>query len=448
VAVLILGVFFAGLLAYGLFSRVFDSRSLTPQIVVLVLGLGLGMVLTGSDEIGFDIELLHVAGEVALILVLFIDAARIDVGALRGSAGLPVRLLAIGLPLTIVAGAIAAMVVLPGVTLLDAALLAVLVAPTDAALGALVVSSPGIPLRIRQALNVESGLNDGLVTPLVVVLAAASLAGTAGTDGWIGSAIWQIVLGSAAGLGVGVGGALLLRTAVRRGWMLDGARWMAAPALAFLAWFAADLLGGNAFVAAFVAGLASTATFGHVPDSFLEFGAVAGELVGLAVFFMFGVLVPTLGPFDAPLILFAVLALTIVRMGPVALSLRGTGLAPPTVAIVGWFGPRGLATIVLALVAIGDGAAEPPAFAPVVVSAVALTVVLSVLAHGLSAGPAVRWYEGAIRRLPSGAPELAVVTELPVRTRAISPAAGWISGHGSSAADDASSADPPRGSPP
>jgi NhaP-type Na+/H+ or K+/H+ antiporter len=423
---LILGLFFAGLLAYGLFSRVLDARSLTPQIVMLVLGLGLGVVVAGSSEVAIDTELLHVAGEAALILCLFIDAARIDVGALRGSAGLPVRLLAIGLPLTLLLGTAVAAMLLPGILLIDAVLLAILIAPTDAALGVLVVSSPKVPIRIRQALNVESGLNDGLVTPLVLVAVVAGQADGSGSGGWVADAVAQIGFGTLAGLAVGVGGALLLRVATRRHWMLDGARWMAAPALAFLAWFIALQLGGNAFVAAFVAGLASTATFGRVPDDYLEFGEVGGELLGLAVFFMFGVLVPALGPYDLPVILFAILGLTLVRMLPVALSLVGTGLSPATSTFMGWFGPRGLASIVLALVAIGDGAGVPPTFSPVVISAVALTVTLSVLAHGLSAGPAVAWYARAVARLPAGAAEHASSSALPVRSRAMDSVGGGL----------------------
>jgi NhaP-type Na+/H+ or K+/H+ antiporter len=402
---------------------VLDARSLTPQIVMLGLGLVLGVIVAGTPEVGIDTELLHVAGEAALILCLFVDAARIDIGALRGGAGLPTRLLAVGLPLTLVAGTLGALVLFPDLPLLSAILLAILVAPTDAALGVLVVSSPKVPIRIRQALNVESGLNDGLVTPLVLVVVVAGQAEGSGTSGWVVDALAQIGLGVVAGVVVGAGGATLLRFALQRGWVLDGARWVLAPALAFLAWFVAMELGGNAFVAAFVAGFAATATIGRVSDELLEFGEVGGELLGLAVFFMFGVLVPSLGPFDLPTVLFAIAALTVLRMVPVALSLVGTRLAPATVAFMGWFGPRGLASIVLALVAIGDGAEGPPTLAPVVIAAVALTVTLSVLTHGLSAGPAVRWYAGAIAHLPSGAPELASTSLVPVRGRALATSA-------------------------
>lgn len=229
---LILGTFFAGLLAYGLFSRVLDGRGITPQIAALLLGLGLGVLIAGTAEVPVDVELLRRFGEAALILCLFVDAARIDVGALRGTATLPVRLLAIGLPLTVIAGTAAALLLVPGLTMLDAVLLAALVAPTDAALGALVVTSPHLPLRIRQALNVESGLNDGLVTPIVLVVAAAIAAEEgAGSTHLVADAVRAIGLGTVAGLVVGVGGAWLLRTSTRRGWMLAGAHWMTGPAM-------------------------------------------------------------------------------------------------------------------------------------------------------------------------------------------------------------------------
>lgn len=400
---LTVGLFCLGLLAIGLLSRRLEARSLTPQIVLLTLGLVLGFVIRDQPELIADASILHEAGEVALILALFVDAARIDVGALRGSAGLPVRLLAIGLPLTVLLGAIIALAIFPELTIVEALLLAALVAPTDAALGAQVVNSPRVPLRIRQALNVESGLNDGLVTPLVVVTALVVAEGTTGGGG-LADAVSQIVFGTVAGIVVGVGGALLLRVAVARSSILDEARWTAGPALALLAWALAVQLGGNAFVAAFVAGIAMTATYGRVPEAVLEFAARSGDLIGLIVFFLFGTIVAGIGGIGLPSVVFAVLALTVVRMLPVAVALIGTRLAPATIAFMGWFGPRGLASIVLALVALGDSAGEP-GISPAIIGAVVLTVVFSVIAHGLTAGPGVAAYARAVDRLPDDAPD-------------------------------------------
>src|SRR6185436_20373186 len=227
---LTIGLFFAGLLVYALVSRLLDRASISAQIVMLVIGVGLGIAAKGTPEATFETEILGIAGELALILALVVDAARIDVGALRRTAGLPVRLLVIGLPLTIVIGTIAALV-LPGISLLEAVIVATLLAPTDAALGAVVVNSRIVPRRIRQALNVESGLNDGLVTPIVLVAASLAVAeADTGETAWIADAVAQIVLGAIAGIGVGALGAVALRVAVGRGWMLEGTHWIAAVA--------------------------------------------------------------------------------------------------------------------------------------------------------------------------------------------------------------------------
>jgi len=419
--VVILGVFVLGLLGYALFSRPLQRWSLTPQIVMLTLGIGIGLAVTDRALLGVDVGVLHTAGEFALVLALYVDAARVDVPALRHAAGLPVRLLGIGFPLTLLAGLVAALLLLPGLTLVEAFLVAALVAPTDAALGAIVVSSQRVPLRIRQALNVESGLNDGLVTPLVLVAAALAAAETTRTSmgPWVGDAVTQVVVGGVAGGAVGAGGALAIRWATSHGWILPGARWIGAPVVAVFAWFVAHELGGNAFVAAFVAGLASTATVGQAADEDLEVGEIGGELLGLATFFLFGVLVPSIVTLDARLVAFAVVALTVGRMAPVALALLGTRLARASVGFIGWFGPRGLASIVLAIVALGDE--RTPTLDPIIVAAVATAVVLSVYAHGLSAGPAVRWYAAAVERLPSDAPEHEAAMEVRPRRGVLGP---------------------------
>ena len=412
----IIGVFFSALLGYALWSRPLDRIGVTPHIIMVVAGLGLGIALQGTEGLLFDTELLRIAGEFALILALAVDAARIDIGALRRTAGLPLRLLGIGLPLTIVVGTVVAMVVLPGITLLDALIIATLLAPTDAALGAMVVNSRVVPLRIRQALNVESGLNDGLVTPIVLV--AVALAGAreeVADPAWVIDAVAQISLGALAGVLIGVVGGLSLRLAMARHWMQEGATWIIVPAIAMLAWFVAHEIGGNVFVAAFVAGLALTAAYGRVPQALLEFADAGGELLGLGVFLLFGTVLSGLGAaLSLSAVLYAALSLTVIRMLPVAIALRGADLRRPTVAFIGWFGPRGLASIVLTLVALGDGRGVPP-FGAEIVAPVALTIALSVIAHGLSAGPAVRRYGNFVSTLPDEAVENRTTADLPTR---------------------------------
>jgi sodium/hydrogen antiporter len=415
---LIIGIFFASLLAYALFSRPLDKRSVTPQIVLLGSGVGFALLLQASSDMTIDATMLGAAGELALILALVVDAARINIRALRRTAALPIRLLVIGLPLTIVAGTIMAMLVLPGMTFVNAVIVATLLAPTDAALGAMVVNSTVVPRRIRQAINVESGLNDGLVTPIVLVAASFAVAGGTAASGeptWITDAIAEIALGAGGGVLVGVVGALALRMAVDRRWMHDNTHWIAAPAIGLLAWVVAHEVGGNVFVAAFAAGLAMTAAYGRVPRAFLEFAELGGELAGLIVFFLFGsLLVAMAGAISVPVLIYAVLSLTLVRMLPVAISLVGTHLRPPTVVFIGWFGPRGLASIVLTLVALGDGGGTPP-FGTTIVATVATTIALSVILHGLSARPAVTSYGSYVATLTDDAAELRQTTAL--RTR-------------------------------
>lgn len=409
-----LGVFAAAVLAYALFSRRLGRWSVTPQIVCMATGLVLGLAIADLPLEPEGGENLRLVGEFALVLCLFSDASRIHIRSLRGSAVVPIRLLLIGLPLTIVLGIAFGLVVLPGLGLLAAFLLAALLAPTDAGLGQAVVADMRIPIRIRQAINVESGLNDGIVTPLVLLAIAIGGAEATGNDPeWVRFAVAEIGWGVIVGAALGVAGAGLTRWAVAHDLLAVSVRWAVAPAVAVLAWTLTPMLGGNAFIAAFTAGLAATATAGPATRNYSEFGETLGEVAGLAVFFLFGALVPLVGGYSVPVVAYALLSLTIIRMLPVAIALFGTGLSRPTVAFIGWFGPRGLASIVLTLLALGDG--DVPAFPPEVAATVTVTVFLSVLVHGLSAGPLTAWYGRFAKGLPSEAHELHDAPALPTR---------------------------------
>jgi sodium/hydrogen antiporter len=415
---LIIGLFAAALLAYALVSRSLDRWSITPQIVVMGVGLMAGVVASEIPETELTSEGLRLVGEIALVLCLFSDASRIDIRSIVGSANVPARLLLVGLPLTIALGVGVALVIMPGIGLTAAFLLAVLLAPTDAGLGQAVVNDRGIPVRIRQAINVESGLNDGIVTPLVLFAVAIGEVETGGTETvWVRFAASQIGWGVVVGLILGIVGARLVRWAVARDRLSPSFGWAVAPALAILAWTIAPALGGNAFIAAFVTGIATTAAGGRLPNAFTEFGETAGEVAGLAVFFLLGVLVPQIDGYSVAVVAYAVLSLTVIRMVPVAVALLGTKLSVSSVTFIGWFGPRGLASIVLALLALGDGSA--PTLEPGIAATVATTVVLSVVVHGLSAGPLVRVYGRFAASLPRSAPEFGETPDLP--TRRLSP---------------------------
>jgi NhaP-type Na+/H+ or K+/H+ antiporter len=322
------------------------------------------------------------------------------------------RLLGVGLPLTLLAGWVLAVWLFPGLGLWLALLIAAALAPTDAALGVPVVTNPAVPSRIRRLITVESGLNDGIATPVVMVAiaGAASAEGLAESEG-VGGALLELLIGAAIGVAVGLGGGWLLRRARRSHWAAEDFTGIAVLALAVLSYATAVSLQGNGFVAAFCGGLAFGAVAGRRGPTELVFLEQASGLVSLLVWTAFGaVAIPIMfDRIDLTMVLYAVLSLTLVRMVPVAVATLGAGLDRNTVLFVGWFGPRGLASLIFALMALEElGAGADDA-----VAVVGLTVLLSVLAHGLTAAPlATRYGQAATAKTPEpGEP----VPDLPVR---------------------------------
>jgi NhaP-type Na+/H+ or K+/H+ antiporter len=348
-----------------------------------------------------------------LALVLFADASRVNARTLAADAGVPVRLLAIGLPLTIGAGAALAAGLFSAGGLWVAATIGAIVAPTDAALGSTIMSDERVPARVRRVLNVESGLNDGIATPFVNLFLAGALASESVAGGGAAHAAVDLLGGAALGAGVGLAGAVLLRGASRTGWSAPGFQPLAVLALAVFAYGVALVAHTNGFVAAFVAGLAFGTTLGE-HEGILTFTEETGTLLSLLVWFAFGavMLVPGLEAANWRDVVFAVLALTVVRMVPVSLALAGSGLDRATVAFVGWFGPRGLASVVFGLLAVD---ALAPSDAHLVLGAVVVTVALSVLAHGVSASPFARLYGAHAQRLQRERPEHHDAPHVPVR---------------------------------
>lgn len=369
-------------------SKRLESSIVSGPMVFVGAGLLLGPL--GLDLIGDSIDrgVLRVLAEATLILVLYTDAIRIDLRSLRSQAALPGRLLGIGLPLTLALGTLLAFVLFGELEFWDAAVLAAILTPTDAALGQAVVESPRVPARIRQALNVESGLNDGLMLPiLTIVLAlAATEAQVEGPGFWVGFTIRQVGLGALVGAAVGWIGGRLLDRAVAAGWVDGVFRQLATLAIGVAGWALAELAGGNGFVAAFVAGVAfGHAAREHCQDAY-DFAIDEGRLLMLLTFLVFGaaVLGPAIGSADWRVLLYGAASLTVVRMVPVALSLVGVGLGRPTVAFLGWFGPRGLASILFALFILEE--ADLPA-TDRILEVAAWTVAASILLHGATAAP-------------------------------------------------------------
>jgi sodium/hydrogen antiporter len=381
-------------LGFAAVSRRLEGTPVTAAMVFMGVGMLLGPKVFGVVDPtpgGGTVKLL---AEATLTVVLFGDAARIDLRALREQVGVPARLLGIGLPLTIAAGFLAALAVFGTLEWPEALLLAVILAPTDAALGQAVVTLPSLPLRVRQALNVESGLNDGLCVPAFVVVLAI-----AGTEAGLVSGahaarvlVEEIGYGVVAGVGAGGLSAAVIVLAGQRGYV-EGSWLQVVPlAGAGLAYASAAAVGGSGFIAAFVGGAMFGAVRRRIGGEVGYFLEEAGALLGAATFVVFGavLLQPALGRLSWQVVLYAALSLTVVRMIPVGLSMLGTGARRPTVAFLGWFGPRGLASIVFAVLTIESRGTLP--HEGVLLDAVFVTIGLSVLLHGLTAAPLARRY--------------------------------------------------------
>ncbi len=402
-------VFAAIVFIFALVSLRVERLNVTAPMAFIVVGILLGASHTFDLAINTDVLLL--VGSIALALVLFTDASRINVSLFRENRGLPARLLFIGLPLTIAAGAVMATVLFTNLTIWEAAIIGAVLAPTDAGLGQAIVSSDRVPIRIREALNVESGLNDGGSVPflLVFVALAAIQEGGEPPSFWT-VAIEQIGIGIVVGILIGLAGGWLIKNAKQRDWITGTFDRLTFIALAILAWAITGPLGGSGFIAAFVAGFATGAVVGDTEEAASDFGDAEAEILLLAVFFLVGFIASSfLGALNWTMVLYAIMSLTVIRMLPVAISLIGTKLRGSSVAFLGWFGPRGLASIVLILVALEEPALAP--IAPQLIAIVLVTVILSVFAHGVSARPGAAWYGRKMDALNQDAPELLTVSQ-------------------------------------
>ncbi len=372
-------------LAYALVSRRLETTPVTGPMVFVGFGILVGSGGLDSVEIGMDEGAVRVLAEATLVLLLYTDAIRIDLRRLRKQVEIPARLLGIGLPLTVLAGTGAALLLFPDFGLWEAALVAAILAPTDAALGQAVVANPRVPIRVRQAINVESGLNDGIMLPVITLVLAFAATGVdlETPRYWTEFAAEQIGYGVLAGVAGGYLGGRLIREFAGRGWMDGAFRQLATLAVGVGTFAFAEAIGGNGFVAAFVAGMAfGAAARDHCAGAY-DFAEDEGQLLALLTFLFFGASLagPALDDLTWRIAAYALLSLTVARMIPVAVSLVGVRLKPPTVAYIGWFGPRGLASILFGLFVLED--AELPV-ADELFLVVIWTVLASVALHGLT----------------------------------------------------------------
>lgn len=410
-----LAIIVGGLFSYALISGRLSGTIITGPLVFIIFGFVIGAGGFNIAKLDVGHSAIHLIAEFTLILVLFIDASRIDLKTVGRDHNLPARMLIIGLPLTIVAGAIIASLLFPAFSFWEAALLAALLAPTDAALGQAVLSAEVVPVRIRQAINIESGLNDGLALPAVLLFAALASAehGTSDAGEWFRFAAMQLTLGPLTGVVVGFAGARLLDSAAEHRWANTSFQGIGILSLAVLTYVAAELIGGNGFIAAFVGGMVFGNTVRHPCTFLFEFMETEGQLLMLITFLIFGAALLPQGIAHAnpAFIAYAVLSLTVIRMIPTALSLAGAGLRLPTQLFLGWFGPRGLASILFVLLILDK---SEIIHREALLSITIITVALSALLHGVSAAPFAKLY-GRLTSRMGECEENKPVTEMPLR---------------------------------
>jgi NhaP-type Na+/H+ or K+/H+ antiporter len=380
---------------YALVAARLDRWSITAPIVLVLTGALVGLGTPDWLAVIAEPELVKHIAELTLALLLFADASTLRWDQLREDGGLPTRLLLIGFPLTVLAGVGIGAWLYPNAGWAPVALAASILAPTDAALGLGVFTNRAVPGRIRRALNVESGLNDGMATPLVTLFLAQLIAQEGGgSEHWVSESLRQLAIGIVVAVVVGAVAGRLIAAASEREWTSALSERLAVLATALLAYGGAVTADGNGFVAAFVGGLVFAAASKRRLRKPVEFTEDLALFASFLVWGMFGALLlaPSLmAGVPSRAIFYAILSLTVVRMVPVAISMIGSGLRRESVTFVGWFGPRGLASVVFTLIAFESLQHGDPA-SLTIVEVATWTVFLSVLAHGLTARPLAKVY--------------------------------------------------------
>jgi NhaP-type Na+/H+ or K+/H+ antiporter len=379
-------------LGYALVSKQVNRSYVAPALIFMLLGMALGPFGLHLLEAGPGTEGYTILAQLALTVILFNQAANLNFNQIRVHGPVALRLLIIGIPLTVVLGALTAVVLLPVLPWWEAVCLAAAVAPTEVALIEALLEDPRIPERVRHALSVESGFYDGFALAiLLTALALASQQADHSDVNWV----WQIFstefMSLIVGAVVGVVGGVVVAWSRRRDWMSDIWGQLAALALAFVCFAVGERMEASGFVAAFTGGLAFsfvTKRRAVSPLSSQVCDATA-QLLELLVFAMFGAFAVIDGwrRADWRVVLFAVLALFAVRIIAVLISLVRIDLPVSSKLFIGWFGPRGIGTVVLGLLVVDRGEIQQ---ADLIGTAVVVTVTLSLALHSLTAGPGIR----------------------------------------------------------
>jgi NhaP-type Na+/H+ or K+/H+ antiporter len=374
---------------YSLISGGLEKTPINGAVVFTLFGFICGPL--GFDVLNMHItaEALRMLAELTLALVLFTDAAHANLGILKRSLKIPERLLFIGQPLIIVLGFGAGMLVFTDLSWLEVAILATMLAPTDAALGKAVVTNHSVPGKIREGLNMESGLNAGICVPVLFILLALVPGTAEGHSGFLAVklVVKEIGIGLAVGMGLTYLAAKLIKIAAQRGWITETWRQLPVLVLALSCYAGAQLLGGSGFIACFSGGLVGGALARRHKTDYLLATEGTGDTMAVITWICFGAAVvgQSIGAFSGQVVLYSVLSLTVIRMLPVFLVMTGLKLRTGDKLFLGWFGPRGLASIVFAVIVLNKQLPHANTISMTVVC----TIILSVLSHGLSANPLI-----------------------------------------------------------
>ncbi len=384
---------------YSISSGRLERTIFNGAIVFAAFGFVFGPL--GLNFLSLDIEKegLRTLAELTLALVLFIDASNANLDVLKQQIRIPRNLLLIALPLIILFGFGVGVLIFGSLTLIEIAILATILAPTDAALGKAVITNEAVPEKIREGLNIESGLDDGICVPILFIfLALASKSGIEGDTTMYALTLVaeEIGIGVVVGVGLVVLGSWLLKHFSDRGWITETWKQLPVIALAVSCFAVAQYIGGSGFIACFVGGL----LFGWIAKNHkhkLLFAAEGGaDTLALITWVVFGAAVVghTIDKFTWEPFVYALLSLTVIRMVPVFLVLLGPQLRTDEKLFIGWFGPRGLATIVFAVIVLNENLPGGDTIALVAVH----TIVLSVIFHGISANPFIKALASRIRK--------------------------------------------------
>jgi sodium/hydrogen antiporter len=418
-----IAIFLLTIVIYAIFAIWLGKRSITMPMYFLAVGALLGPFGVNLLAVTLKSENVKVMVEITLALILFADASSLKLRELKDDRSVPIRLLGLALPMIIFLGGLMAFLFFPQEELGFALLIGAILAPTDAALGMPIFTNKRVPVRIRRALNVESGLNDGIATPFVTLFTSLAIAEIGQKlHGWATMAFIEILIAVAIGAALGLAGGWLFSMALHSRLTSRATEQVGTIALALATYSVSVALGGNGFIAAFVGGL----LFGYITRNKLHHALVLTEGIGtvLSVFAwaIFGALlvIPLFTSFQPTAFLYAILSLTVIRMIPVAISMVGIHFRWDTTMLMGWLGPRGLASVVFTLIAF-EAFHEAGRPYEILFTIAGWTIFLSVLLHGFSALPLARWYAGRLKAAPAGIPERLDVRELEARRSGLHP---------------------------